>query len=113
MAGRFPDANPNADRRALTPALHYLKTVAAMGAAAKADGVATVNRMKAMPFDDDSFGTGTIRQDGRVLVNAYLFEVKRPCESASPWDCYKLIATTPGAAAFRPLQEGHYPFIKT
>ncbi len=75
--------------------LHYLKTVADMGVAeAKKDGVATVNRMKAMPFNDDpEAGTGRIREDGRVLVPAYLFEVKKPSESATAWDCYKLRAT--------------------
>jgi branched-chain amino acid transport system substrate-binding protein len=81
-------------------------------AAAKADGVATVNRMKAMPFDDDAFGTGTIRQDGRAIFNAYLFQVKKPSESAGPWDLYKTLATTPGEQAFRPLAEGHCSFVK-
>ena len=48
--------------------LHYLKAVADMGAAeAKADGRAVVARMKAMPTDDDCFGQGTIREDGRKL----------------------------------------------
>jgi len=93
--------------------LHYLKTVADMGAAeAKKDGVATVNRMKAMPVDDDCFGKSTIRQDGRNLVPAYLFEVKSPKESKGPWDYYKLKATTPGDEAYRPLADGHCSFIK-
>jgi branched-chain amino acid transport system substrate-binding protein len=93
---------------------HYLKTVADMGAAeAKKDGVATVNRMKAMPFNDPCFGTGRIREDGRVLVPAYLFEVKRPSESASAWDCYKLRAMLPGEQAFRPLADGHCSFIRS
>ena len=42
--------------------LHYLKAVADLGPeAAKADGAATVARMKAMPTDDDCFGPGRIR----------------------------------------------------
>jgi len=77
-------------------ALHYLKTVAAMGAAeAKKDGAATVAHMKKMPVEDDCFGKTTIREDGRHLTPAYLFEVKTPSESKAPWDYYKLIATTP------------------
>ena len=57
--------------------LHYLKTAHDMGAAeAKKDGVATVNRMKKMPVEDECFGKTTIREDGRNLVPAYLFEVK-------------------------------------
>ncbi|HEY8289093.1 MAG TPA: ABC transporter substrate-binding protein [Acetobacteraceae bacterium] len=94
--------------------LHYLKTVHDMGAAeAKKDGVATVNRMKKMPVEDDCFGKTTIREDGRNLTPAYLFEVKKPSESKGPWDYYKLIATTPGPEAYRPLAEGHCPFIKS
>jgi branched-chain amino acid transport system substrate-binding protein len=95
-------------------ALHYLKAAAAMGgaAAAKKDGVATVNKMKSMEVDDDCFGKTKIRVDGRNLVPAYLFEVKKPDESKKPWDYYKLVATTPGDEAFRPLAEGHCPFVK-
>ena len=48
--------------------LHYLKAAADMGAAAaKADGAAAVARMKAMPTDDDCFGAGRIREDGRKI----------------------------------------------
>ncbi|HEY2616098.1 MAG TPA: ABC transporter substrate-binding protein [Acetobacteraceae bacterium] len=93
--------------------LHYLKTVADMGAAAaKSDGAATVARMKAMPTDDDCFGPGKIREDGRKLTPAYLFEVKQPAESKGEWDLYKLIGTTPADEAFRPLSEGACPMVK-
>ena len=48
--------------------LHYLKAVAALGAAkAKADGAAVVAQMKAMPTYDTVFGPGKIREDGRAL----------------------------------------------
>ena len=93
--------------------LHYLKTVQAMGAAAaKVDGAATVARMKAMPTDDDCFGPGRIREDGRKIHPVYLFEVKKPSESKHEWDVYKLIATTPAEEAFRPLSEGACPLVK-
>ena len=93
--------------------LHYLKAVADMGVpAAKASGVEVVNRMKAMPCDDDCFGPGTIRPDGRKLHPAYLFEVKKPEESRGEWDYYKLLQTTPGGEAFRPLAEGGCPFVR-
>jgi branched-chain amino acid transport system substrate-binding protein len=94
--------------------LHYLKTVAAMGIAeAKKSGAATVARMKAMPTDDDCFGAGTIREDGRCLHPVYLYEVKSPAESKYAWDYYKLLATTTAAEGFRPLQEGGCPMIHT
>jgi len=87
--------------------LHYLKAVADMGVtAAKASGAAAVARMKAMPTDDDCFGAGSIRSDGRKLHPCYLFEVKAPSESKYAWDYYKLLGTTPADEAFRPLADG-------
>jgi branched-chain amino acid transport system substrate-binding protein len=95
-------------------ALHYLKTVADMGAAqAKQDGAATVARMKAMPTDDDCFGPGRIREDGRKLCPAYLFEVKTPGESKGAWDYYKLLQTTPADEAFRPVNEGGCSLVRS
>jgi branched-chain amino acid transport system substrate-binding protein len=94
--------------------LHYLKAVADMGVAeAKKDGAATVNRMKAMPTDDDCFGPGKIREDGRALHPVYLLEAKKPSESKSSWDVGKVIATTPADQAWRPLSEGHCPLVKS
>ncbi|MBW8268620.1 ABC transporter substrate-binding protein [Caldovatus aquaticus] len=94
--------------------LHYLKTVQQMGvAAAKADGAAVIARMKAMPTDDDAFGPGRIREDGRKLHPAYLFEVKKPEESRGPWDYYKLLQTVPAEEAFRPLAEGGCPLVRS
>jgi branched-chain amino acid transport system substrate-binding protein len=92
---------------------HYLKAVAAMGIdEAKKSGAATVARMKAMPTDDDCFGPGTIRPDGRALHPVYLYEVKKPGESKYPWDYYKLLATTPANEGFRPLQDGGCPLVR-
>jgi branched-chain amino acid transport system substrate-binding protein len=94
--------------------LHYLKTVQAMGVAeAKKDGAATVARMKTLPTEDDAFGAGTIRADGRVIHPSYLWEVKSPAESKGPWDYYKPLATTPAAEAFRPLDKGGCPMVRT
>ncbi|WP_043363899.1 ABC transporter substrate-binding protein [Belnapia sp. F-4-1] len=94
--------------------LHYLKTAADMGAAqAKQDGAATVTRMKAMPTDDDCFGAGRIREDGRKLHPAHLFEVKAPGESKGAWDYYKLLQTTPAEEAFRPVGEGSCPLVRS
>ncbi len=94
--------------------LHYLKVAAEMGAAqAKADGAATVARMKAMPTEDDAFGAGTIRADGRRLCPAYLLEVKAPGESRGPWDYYKLLQTTAADEAFRPINEGGCALVRS
>ena len=62
--------------------------------------------MKALPTDDDCFGAASIRADGRFLCDTHLFQVKSPTESTGPWDIYRLVSSTPGARAFRPLAEG-------
>ncbi len=93
--------------------LHYLKTAGDMGVGKiKLDGAAAIARMKLMPTDDDCFGPGTIREDGRKLHPAYLWEVKKPSESKGAWDYYKPLATTPAAEAFRPLDKGGCPLVK-
>ena len=112
VAGQVPVAMSHAGDYAGT--LHYLKAVAEMGvAAAKADGRAVVARMKAMPTEDDAFGKGTIREDGRKMHPAYLFEVKKPEESTGPFDYYKLLQTTAAEDAFRPLSEGGCSLVRT
>ena len=93
--------------------LHYLKAVADLGVvAAKQDGGAVVARMKAMPTNDDCFGQQRIREDGLFLCPAYLFQVKSPTESTHPWDCYKLLATTPADEAWEPLAEDQCTLLK-
>jgi branched-chain amino acid transport system substrate-binding protein len=112
---KTPNNWPNqAHASAYSSVLHYLKTVADMGPAeAKRSGAATVARMKQMPTDDDAFGPGRIREDGRGVFPAYLFQVKSKVESQGEWDLYKLIATTPAEEAVRPLSESGCRMIRT
>jgi branched-chain amino acid transport system substrate-binding protein len=114
MLPRAPDKRMNMDQAGgYAATLHYLKVATAMGVAqAKADGAATVARMKSTPTDDDAFGPGMIRLDGRTIHPSYLFQVKKPDESKGPWDYYKLLATTPADQAFRPLAQGGCPLVK-
>ena len=92
---------------------HYLKAATAMGVdKAKLDGAATIAQLKAMPTDDDCFGAGSIRADGRKIHPSYLWEVKKPGESKGPWDYYKAVASTPADKAFRPLDKGGCPLVK-
>jgi branched-chain amino acid transport system substrate-binding protein len=72
-----------------------------------------VARMKATPTDDDAFGAGRIREDGRKLHPCYLLQVKAPAESHGPLDAFKPIGTIPAEEAFRPMSEGGCPLIKT
>ncbi len=84
--------------------LHYMKTVHAMGAAkAKVSGGATVAHMKALPTEDDAFGKGSIRADGRGVFPSYLLQVKTPAESTGEWDLYKVLSTTPASEVLHPL----------
>jgi branched-chain amino acid transport system substrate-binding protein len=102
---RTPNNYPNqahASGYAIT--LHYLKAVAAMGPAkAMSSGRQAVAQMKSMPTDDDAFGHGSIRADGRGVFPAYLFEVKKPSESKYPWDYYRLLHTSPASEVLHPL----------
>jgi branched-chain amino acid transport system substrate-binding protein len=91
--------------------IHYFKALEAMGGNPH-DGAKIVAKMKEMPTDDPLFGKGSIRADGRKIHPAYLFEVKKPSESKGPWDYYKLVGTTPGDQAFRPLSESACPLLK-
>ena len=91
--------------------LHYLKALAALGS--DGDGAAVVAKMKELPTDDALFGQGTIRADGRKIHDMYLFQVKTPEESKGQWDYYNLRATIPAAEAFRPLDQGGCPLVKS
>ncbi len=88
---------------------HYLKAVQAAGTT-NADAV--MARMRATPVNDFMTANGTLRIDGRVTRDMYLFQVKSPAESTGEWDLYKLVATIPAAEAFRPLDKGGCPLVK-
>ncbi len=113
MKPKAPDRRPTMVQAGVySSVLHYLNTASHMGIPGiKKDGAATVAQMKAMPTDDDCFGPGTIRVDGRKLCPAYLWQVKTPAESKGPWDYYKLVASTPADQAFRPLNAGGCPLV--
>ena len=114
---RFQKVSPKGMMPSMTVAglyagvLHYLKTLEAMGGNPH-DGAKVVAKMKELPADDPLFGKSTIRIDGRRLLPAYLFEVKKPEESKYPWDYYKVIATIPAEEAARPLSESECPLVK-
>ncbi len=90
--------------------LHYLKAVEALGD--KEAGDAVVAKMKETPTSDPLFGEGEIRVDGRKIHDMFLFKVKAPDASTGPWDYYELVATIPGAEAFRPLADGGCPLVQ-
>ncbi len=89
--------------------LHYLKAVQAAGTD---DAKAVMAKMREMPVNDVMTKNGKLREDGRLVRDMYLFEVKSPAESKNKDDIYKLIATVPGDQAYRPLKDGKCPFVK-
>jgi branched-chain amino acid transport system substrate-binding protein len=88
---------------------HYLKAVKAAGTT---DSAAVMKIMKETPINDMFAKNGRIREDGRMVHDMYLFEVKKPSESKARWDDYKLLATIPGDQAFQPLSESRCPLVK-
>src|SRR5438874_932200 len=91
--------------------LHYLKAMDALGGNPH-DGAKVVAKMKELPTDDPLFGKGPLREDGRRIIPAFLFEVKKPEESKGPWDYYKLIATITPEDAAKPLEASDCPLLK-
>ena len=89
--------------------IHYLKAVEATGSKDTDTVLAT---MREMPTDDQLFGKGAVRADGRKIHDMYLFKVKSPDQSTGPWDYYETVATIPAAEAFRPLADGNCPLVQ-
>jgi len=89
--------------------LHYLKSVAAAGTT---DTAAVIKKMHELPISDAAVRNATLRPDGRMVHDSYLFRVKSPAESKEPFDFYELKATIPAKDAFRPLQESACPALK-
>jgi branched-chain amino acid transport system substrate-binding protein len=90
--------------------MHYLKAIDATGTD---EAPKVMAQMRATPVNDFFAKNGKIRIDGRMVHDMYLFEVKKPAESKGEWDLYKLIATVPADEAFRPLDKGGCPLVKT
>jgi branched-chain amino acid transport system substrate-binding protein len=114
---RFTAASPKGMMPSMTVAgnyaavLHYLKALEALGGNPH-DGAKVVAKMKELPTDDPLFGKGPLRIDGRRIIPAYLFEVKKPEESKYPWDYYKLVATISPEDAAKPLEASECPLLK-
>lgn len=88
---------------------HYLK---AMQAAGSEDGTVVAAKMRELPVDDLITKGGKVREDGRVIRDMYLIEVKTPAESKGPWDYYKVQRTIPGDQAAIPLSESKCSLVK-
>jgi len=88
--------------------LSYLKAVKAAGTK---DADAVAKKLKELPVDD-SFAQGKVQENGRMVHDLYLFEVKKPADSMKPFDYYKLLATVPGDKAFPLAKDSGCPLTK-
>ena len=88
---------------------HYLRAVAATGTD---ETGAVMQRMKATPVNDFFARGGRIREDGRMVHDMYLLQVKSPEQSKAPWDYCAVKAVIKGDQAFQPLALSRCPLIK-
>ena len=103
--GRKPSMLQAGDYTAVT---HYLKAIEKAGTD---EAAPVMTAMKALPISDFMTKKGFVREDGRVMRDMYLYQVKSPAESKGPWDYYKVLATIPAEDAFRPLDKGNCPLV--
>lgn len=88
--------------------MHYLKAVKATGSD---DTAKVMAQMKKTPVNDFFAKNGQIRADGRMVHDMYLMQVKKPGESATPWDYYTVLATIPGKEAFMDPAKSGCPLV--
>lgn len=89
--------------------MHYLNAVKAAGT----DDTAAVNKkMRETPINDFMTKDGSIRPDGRVMRQMYVFEAKKPEESKGEWDLYKQVAEIAANDAFAPADPSVCPLAK-
>jgi branched-chain amino acid transport system substrate-binding protein len=89
--------------------MHYLKAIQAAGTD---ETGAVMAKMKSTPINDFFAANGRIREDGRMVHDMYVYQVKTPAESKYAWDYLTLKETIPAAQAFRPLSESSCYLVK-
>ncbi len=88
--------------------LHYLQAVRAAGTD---EAKAVSKKMRELPVNDFYNKNIQLREDGRVLHDMYLVQVKSPQESKYKFDDYQVLSKLPGKDAYRPMSEGGCPFV--
>ena len=88
---------------------HYLRAIQAAGTD---EPDAVMKQMRATKIDSAFSHGAYIRDDGRVIRDMYLAQVKTPAESKGPWDYYKIIRKIPGEEIVHPLSESTCELVK-
>ena len=96
---KMPSMNQASIYSAVT---QYLKAVEAAGTD---DGLTVTNQLKKMKINDVFSQNGYVREDGRMVHDMFLAQMKAPKESKGAWDYYKILDTIPGDKAFQPLSK--------
>jgi branched-chain amino acid transport system substrate-binding protein len=89
-----------------------LNLLRAIKDAGTTDAKAVSESLRRMPIDDLFARHATVRPDGSLAHDMYLFRVKTPEESKESWDLYELIDTIPGERAYRPLAQSDCPLVR-
>ncbi len=89
--------------------MHYFKAIDETGSD---DGPTVAEQMKKTPVEDFFARNGKVREDGRMVHDMYLAEVKSPDESEGEWDYYKILRVIPGDEAYQPLSESTCPLVR-
>lgn len=89
--------------------MHYLKAIEAAGTDNAKDVMA---KMREMPINDFFAKNGKIREDGRMVHDMYLAQVKAPSESKYPWDYYKIKKVLPASTVTIPVGQSKCPLLK-
>lgn len=87
----------------------YLRGVKATGTD---DGDAMMKWIKSHKVEDFFSHGGYVREDGLMVHDMYLMQVKTPAESKRPWDYYKLVKRLPGEQIYTPLSQSTCKFVK-
>ncbi|WP_290687729.1 MULTISPECIES: ABC transporter substrate-binding protein [unclassified Haematobacter] len=106
MGGRMPTM---VQAGVYSAVLNYLK---AAEAAKTVGGTAVMSELRTMKIDDMFARNAYLREDGRLVHDMYLAQVKTPQESTGRWDYYKILRTIPGEEAFKPLEQSDCPLVK-
>ena len=88
--------------------MHYLNAVKETDSD---DSQVVRAKMIETPINDMFAKNGQLREDGRMVHDMYLAQVKKPSESSSEWDLYKILRTIPADQAYRPLAESQCKLI--
>ena len=79
--------------------MNYLKAVKASGTD---EPLKVAAKMREKPIEDFFSRNGKLREDGLMVHDLILVQVKKPEESKYPWDYYRILAHIPGEQAFGP-----------